>query len=68
MGKVASRSGYECREIEVVGDITYVGKSSIGEAEDSEQWIIQKIEVVGDLTSIGFSEGAWADKATLTYL
>ena len=56
MAKVATRSGYESREIEVVGDITYVGKSTIGEAEDSVKWIIQKIEIVGGLTSIGFVE------------
>lgn len=68
MAKVASRSGYESREIEIIGDITYVGSSSIGEAESSDKWVIKKIEVIGGETSIKFVEGAWADRLTLSYI
>lgn len=68
MAKVAIKGGYESREIETVGDITYVGLSTIGEPSDSAQWIVKKIETVGDLTTITFSEGAWDNRATLTYL
>ena len=68
MSKRAIKSGYESMEIEVVGDITYIGLSTIGTSEAVEKWIVKKIEVVGDLTSITFGEGSWADRATLTYL
>jgi hypothetical protein len=69
MAKEATRSGFESREIEEVGGITYVGKSIIGESETStDKWIIQRIEVVGDLTSIKFAEGTWATRAALNYL
>ena len=59
-------SGYTARKTDVNGSITYVGYARLGEA-DSGNWNVQKItNTSGDLT-IEYGEGAWTDRATLTY-
>lgn len=58
-------TGFTTREIEESGTTTYVGYSEIGEPSDG-QWFILKVEE-GATTTMEYAEGAWDDRATLTY-
>ena len=44
-------------------DTTYLGYSEIGEAKNSDKWVIKKVTT----TDILYTEGAWDDRVTLTY-
>lgn len=58
--------GYTSRKIEVVGDITYVGYSQVGDA-DSELWRVQRVTVSGGNTTIEYAIGTWTNRVTLNY-
>ena len=60
-------TGYTARKQEELATITYVGYSELSTATDSGEWVVQKIEIAGAITTISYGQGAWDDRATLTY-
>lgn len=59
---------------EASSSVTYIGKSrTLGVAEGSAVWQIQKIELSGTVTKILWADGdgefdnVWSDRASLTY-
>ncbi len=65
MGKASKVQGQIVRRYEEIGDYTYIGASTIGRSEDSEEWTITRVDSASGV--IEYATGSWTDRATLTY-